>query len=367
LSKTDWRAIRAEFPALAQWTFLNSATFGQLPRRASEAVARHFAHRDALACADFLEWYDDADRLRESIARLIHTSAEDIAFVPSAAAALGMLCAGLPWKPGDRIVTLVNEFPNQLYLAARRGIEFVEVEYPDLWDAVDEHTRLVAVSEVNYASGFRVPIAELSTRLRERGVLLYVDGTQSVGALEFNCSVAKPDMLAVHGYKWMLSPTGAGFMYVAPELRERLDPMVIGWRSHENWRNVDNLHHGSPVFKESAEKYEGGGLQFPLLYAMEESVNMMLEIGPDVIERRVLELACALRSILRAMGAEVDDTGSQIVAARFSGRDVSKLARALREKKVLVSARHGYLRVSPHIYNDESDLQRLRSELSQLL
>ena len=90
----DWEAIRAEFPALSNWTFLNSATFGQLPRRAIEAVGRHWAHRDELACSDFLDWYDDADRLRAAIARLIHASAEDVAFVSNAAAGLGIVMAG---------------------------------------------------------------------------------------------------------------------------------------------------------------------------------------------------------------------------------------------------------------------------------
>ena len=79
---TDWKKIRAEFPALENWTFLNTATFGQLPKRATDAVARHFARRDRFACSDFMEWFDDADRIRGSIARLIHATADDIAFIP---------------------------------------------------------------------------------------------------------------------------------------------------------------------------------------------------------------------------------------------------------------------------------------------
>ncbi len=114
----DWNAVRREFPALDNWTYLNTATFGQLPRRATEAVAKHFAHRDELACWDFLSWYDDADRLRAKIARLIHCSPDDIAFVPNAAAALGILLGGIDWRPGDRVLTLEHEFPNNLYVPA---------------------------------------------------------------------------------------------------------------------------------------------------------------------------------------------------------------------------------------------------------
>jgi hypothetical protein len=94
-------------------------------------------------------------------------------------------------------------------------------------------TRLVAISTVNYSTGFRPPLEEISETLRRRGILLYLDGTQSLGALQFDVSRIRPDLFAVDAYKWLLSPNGAGFMYVSPELRERLAPAVIGWRSHQ--------------------------------------------------------------------------------------------------------------------------------------
>jgi len=366
----DWNEIRAEFPALANWTYLNSATFGQLPRRAVEACAGHWNHRDELACTDFLEWYDDAYRLRAAIGRLINAAAEDIAFVPTASASLGLVVGGIDWQAGDNVVTLGDEFPNYLYLPAlveRYGVELREAAWGHFLDAIDARTRLVAISEVNYASGFRPPLAEVSRFLRKRNVIFFVDGTQSTGALRFDVREADPDALAVHGYKWMCSPTGVGFLYVAPRLREILPPSEVGWRSHRTWREVDDLHHGKPILKETAEKYEGGGLPFPLLYAMEASVNLMLELGPETIERRVLELARGARHRLRKLGAEVPENGSQIVAARFPGQDPSRLARELKERRVLVAARHGYLRVSPHFYNNEDDLNSLESELRPLL
>ena len=366
----DWRAIRSEFPSLSNWTYLNSATFGQIPRRAVDAVTRHWKHRDELACGDFLNWYDDADRLRAAIARLIHAAAEDIAFIPNAAAGLALITSGLEWSPGDNIVTLAGEFPNCLYLpalVARYGVELRETPWERFYDSVDERTRMVALSSVNYSTGYRPPLEEISKFLHERGVLLFVDGTQSLGALQFDVRAIRPDALAVHGYKWMISPTGAAFLYVSPDLRRALPPNVIGWRSHSTWREVDSLHHGIPALKESAEKYEGGGLAFPLLYAMEQSVNLMLEIGPDVIERRVLELAKSARERLLSLGAEAADNGSQIVAAKFGRNDVSRLAIQLKERRVLVAARHGHLRVSPHFYNSEEDLDRLEEGIKGLM
>jgi len=366
----DWNAVRAEFPALAQWTYLNSATYGQVPRRGVEANARHFAHRDELACSDFLSFYEEAERFRTPIAQLIDAQPDDIAFIPNSSSALGLLAAGIEWRRGDNVVTLADEFPNCLYLPAlveRHGVEFREVPWENFYQAIDPRTRLVVVSEVNYSTGFRAPVAEISQFLHERGALLFVDGTQSVGALHFNVRTAKPDMLAVHGYKWMVSPTGVGFMYVAPALRKVLPPNVAGWRTHRDWRNVDNLHHGMPVLKDSAERYEGGGLPFGLLHALGTAAEWMVELGPDEIEARVLTLAASTRARLQKLGAEAAETGSQIVAAKFPGADPSRLARELKERRVLVAARHGFLRVSPHFYNNEEDLDTLESELRKIL
>jgi cysteine desulfurase/selenocysteine lyase len=339
----DWQAVRAEFPALARWAFLNTATFGQLPKRSVDAVIRHFEHRDELACADFLDWFDDADRIRSLIARLIHCRAEDIAFVPNAATALSLLIGGLDWRPGNRIVTFQDEFPNNLYhpsLLKRFGVEVVETTWPQFYDAVTPHTRLVVLSEVSYMNGFRPPLLEIS-------------------------------QFGVHGYKWLISPNGAGFMYVAPSLREKLEPNIVGWRSHRDWRRVDNLHHGAPEFKSEAEKYEGGMLPFPSLYAMGASVEMMLEIGPEEIEQRVFELAELTRAALRRLGARLayDESphfDSGIVAARFERKDASQIARQLKTRNILISARHGNLRISTHFYNNEDDVKRLETELARL-
>lgn len=361
----DWKQVRSEFPALRDWTYLNTATFGQMPRRANEAMQQHLAHRDELACSDFLEWFDDMDGIRESIGRLIHCGAGDVAFITTASTALGLLMGGLDWRDGDRIVTLQGEFPNNLYAPhlAGTGVEVVETAWERFYDSINPRTRLVVLSMLNYASGFRPPLVELSSYLRQRDVLLYVDGTQGVGALQFDVPSIRPSMLAVHGYKWMLSPNGAGFMYVAPELRERLQPNVVGWRSDRRWREVDNLDHGRPEFKDSAEKYEGGMLPFALFYAMRASIELIFEIGPENIERRVLGLADTLRSRLRHAGAEVADGATPIVSARLTGRDVSALALRLKDRRIEVAARHGFLRVSPHFYNDESDIERFMDAL----
>lgn len=369
---TDWAAVRALFPALRRdRAFLNTATFGQLSTRSVDAMARHFERRNEFACGDFLSWFEDHDRLRAKLARLINATPDEIAFMPNACTGLGILMNGLDWTPGDEVLTLEGEFPNHIYAPAfyaNRGVRLIEKPWHDLLAAITPQTRLVAISSVNYTSGFRVPLRELSTTLHQRGILLYLDATQMLGALQLDFQDCQPDLLTVNCYKWMLAPNGAAFMAVHPSLRNHLSPLTLGWRSHFDWRNVDNLHLGSPQLMESAEKYEGGMLASSLLYALEASVDLMFEIGPETIERRVLDLAAQTRALLRQLGAEplpYDDTA--IIAASFPGRDASLLARELKQRGVIVSARHGMLRVSTHFYNDESDLNGLADALKQIL
>lgn len=363
----QWKEVRAQFPALQRWTFLNTATFGQLPRRAVEAMERHLARRDEFACHDFLAWFEDHGALRSKLARLINSSPDDIAYALNAATAMAQVMNGLDWNEGDEIVTLAGEFPIQIYAPQARGVKLIQAPWPELLSHIGPRTRLVAVSLMSYVDGFLAPVEQIAEACRRVGALFYVDGTQGLGALRFDFSALQPDVLAVNTYKWMLTPNGVAFYAVHPRLRAQMRPLTVGWRSDRDWRNVANLHHGAPRFVESAEKYEGGMLPTLQLYALEAVVDMMLELGPEAIEARVLDLAAQSRVILERRGGQVAHPNSPIQAARFKDQDAPALAAALKDRGILASARHGRLRVSTHFYNDESDLAALDSALSSLL
>jgi selenocysteine lyase/cysteine desulfurase len=364
-SKIDWRAVRHEFPALEGRVFLNTATYGQLPRRATEAVAEHFRKRNETACSDFLSWFDDMDRLRVDVARWIGAAADDIAFITAASHGLSTVLSGIDWREGDEILTLTDEFPNQLYAAeSQYGVRGVVRPWPEFEAAISDRTRLALLSTVNYRTGLRPDLSLIIPSLRERGILVYLDGTQSMGALQYDCQSLQPDFLAVDAYKWMISPNGAGFLYVRPEIREWLRPNIIGWRSDREWRNVESLHQGAPRFSDSAEKYEGGMLAFPSLMAMAASLTLFEELGSAVIEQRVLQLAGRLRERMSALGADEFPSQprtlpSQILLFKVKEIDSSKLAKRLEEKHIHVSARREYLRISAHFYNSEEDIDAL--------
>jgi selenocysteine lyase/cysteine desulfurase len=370
---SPWNAVRDQFPVLARWRYLNTATFGPVPRCAVEAVNARFDERDRTASLDFLGWYDALDSIRAKAAAWIGADADDIAFVPSAGIGLSWILQGLDWRPGDRLLTLEDEFPNNLYAPgalAAKGVEHDHASGSASFDAdefaarIGDRTRLVLISAINYASGFRPPLAPIGEACRRAGALLAVDGTQGVGAIPFDVDECGADLALVHAYKWLCSPPGAGFLYVRASARERVQPTVYSWRSHRDWRNVDQLHHGAPELPEEAARYEGGIQNFDGLAAMGAVLDMLHGLGRETVTTRVAELVALTQRTLADAGAEVPGLtnplfDSPIVTARFPGLDPAPLAAQLREHGIAVAARKGCLRVSPHFFNDEEDIAAL--------
>ena len=378
----DWTNLRGEFPVLKEWTYLNTASLGPIPQCAVRAANRHFEHRDAQACLDFLDWFTDIDEVRAKAATLIGASPDDIAFIPNTGNVLSWLLTGIEWKTGDHVLTLSDEFPNNLYFGGalrRKGVSASTVPIPadrfcieGLVERLTERTRIVLTSAVNYSTGLRPPLDEIGKELKKRNILFYVDGTQSVGALPTDVAASRIDVLAVHGYKWMCCPTGTGFAYVAPHVREWLEPNLYSWRSHRDWRNVDHLHHGAPLLPASAIKYEGGMQNFAGIYAMGAVVDLFESLGRGAIEEQVRAISAAARDTLRAAGAELLSDSrpyydAPIVCGRFEGVDASRLAVDLQERRIAVAARKGRLRVSPHFFNNEEDMARLADGLREVL
>lgn len=370
---TDWSAVRKHFPVLSDWVYLNSATFGPVPSVAVRALDEHFAARDQRASLNFLDWYTRADRIREKIGRLVGCEGEDVAFIPSAGVGLSWLLYGMEWKSGDRILTLDEEFPNNLYaprMLGRLGVEVDRVpgemrfDPQRLVEAITDRTRLVLVSAMDYASGLRPPLEELGKAIAPTSAWFVVDGTQGVGAVPIEVETNRIDALICHAYKWMCSPTGVGFMHVREAFRDELHPVAASWRSHREWRSVDDLHHGDAELPSEAAKLEGGIQNFSGLFAMEAVLDLMFSIGRDELFGRIAEVTEETREALRAVGGQVTHDlhphfDSPIVTASFPDADVSEMAGTLRTQGVALAARHGRLRVSPHFFNNSEDLRAL--------
>ncbi len=372
----DWNALRkAEFPVAEHWAYFDHAAVAPLPRRSGEALRAWADDQVRHGVVHWLDWEAKLRTLRSDLARLIHAHVDEIAFVNSTTQGIGLVAEGFPWRDGDNVVTAAEEYPSNLYPwmnLASRGVSLRTVPsregrvwVDDLVAAMDESTRLLTISHVEFASGFRNDLEALGEHCRKRGVAFFVDAIQGLGPHVLDVERTPIDFLAADGHKWLLGPEGAGFLYVRREWIDRLRPLGVGWHSVVGTYN-------SPVdftLKPTAERWEGGSFNMPGLQALGASVGLLLEIGPEVVSQRILENAEQVREIARTAGWNVYGSNrpedlSGIVALEKPGVDPNEVVRRLRSAGVAAACRRGRLRFSPHVYNNDEDLARLREGLS---
>jgi selenocysteine lyase/cysteine desulfurase len=374
----DWGEIRrTEFPVAERWAYLDHAAVSPLPRR-STAILRQWA--ESQECDGAVRWPDWAARvegLRSDVARLIGGDADEIAFVGSTTHGIGLVAEGFPWQLGDSVVSAVEEYPSNLYPwmnLASRGVSLRQVPtrdgriwLEDLAEAIDASTRVVTISHVEFASGFRNDLDALAELCHSRGVALFVDAIQGLGPFTLDVRRTPIDFLAADGHKWLLGPEGAGILYVRRDWIERLRPIGVGWHSV-----VGSFNSPANEFrlKPNAQRWEGGSFNMPGLQALGASVSLFLELGPEAVSRRILERAQAVRELARSAGWVVSgsprpEDQSAIVALECEGVDPDAVAKLLRNEGVIVSCRRGKLRISSHLYNDDSDLGRLQDGLAR--
>ncbi|WP_309544717.1 aminotransferase class V-fold PLP-dependent enzyme [Alkalilimnicola ehrlichii] len=230
-----------EFPHEEDLIYLNHAGVGPWPRRTAQAVV-NFADQNLRSGArHYPDWLAAEQRLRERFARLLNApSSDDIALVKNTSEGLSLVAYGLDWQSGDEVIINKQEFPSNRIvwesLQERFGVRVRDIDLgtdssPEerLLAAVNEHTRLLAVSSVQYGTGLRMNLERLGAACRERNVLFCVDAIQSLGALRFDAQRVHADFVIADGHKWMLAPEGLGVFYSRPESRDRLRLLQYGW------------------------------------------------------------------------------------------------------------------------------------------
>jgi selenocysteine lyase/cysteine desulfurase len=372
----DWDALRrAEFPVTERWAYFDHAAVAPLPRR-SGAILRAWAEdQEQNGVVHWPNWERRLETLRAGAARLINAHSDEIAFVGSTTQGIGLVAEGFPWRVGDSVVTAAEEYPSNIYPwmnLASRGVSLRTVPsregriwVEDLAEAIDGSTRVLTISHVEFASGFRNDLDALAGLCQERGVALFVDAIQGLGPLVIDVQRTPIDFLAADGHKWLLGPEGAGLLYVRRDWIERLRPLGVGWHSVVGSYNSPEIDFR---LKPNAQRWEGGSFNMPGLQALGASLSLFLEIGPDVVSNRILDRAAAVRAIAvaagwRVVGSTWPGDRSGIVALERPGVDPNTVVRSLRARGVAVACRRGKLRISPHVYNDEEDLERLAEGL----
>lgn len=374
----DWDALRAaEFPVARRWAYFDHAAVAPLPRRSGDVLRAWAEEQENHGVVHWSAWERELEAIRADLARLIGAHPDEIAFVNSTTQGLGLVAEGFPWREGDNVVTAEDEYPSNIYPwmnLASRGVRLRTVPgrdgriWPeDLAAAMDDRTRVLTISHVEWASGFRNDLDALAELAHARGAALCVDAIQGLGPLTLDVARTPIDFLAADGHKWLLGPEGAGFLFVRREWIERLRPLGVGWHSVTTSYNTPGIHF---TLKPSAQRWEGGSFNMPGLQAFGASVGLVLELGPEAVSRRILERAEAVRERARRAGWTVagsDRPGdrSGIVALTRPGSDPDAVARDLRQRGIALSSRRGRVRVSPHVYNNDEDLDRLAEALAR--
>jgi selenocysteine lyase/cysteine desulfurase len=367
----DWSRYRKEFPAAKRYIYFNHAAVSPLSTRvieAMEAVSNGFRAQGVL-CEK--EIFARIEKARKSAARLIGARSGEIVFTKNTTQGVLLAAGGIRWRRGDNVVMPSIEFPANVFPwlgLENRGVRVVFVKPLEgritaemLAAACTARTRCVTVSSVQFSNGYRVDLAELGRFCRERGIYFHVDGIQSLGMLR--CDVRKMgiDFLSTGGHKWLLGPVGTGFFYCRRELLDELDVPNPGWRGVKNaWAFFDH----DPTPRPDAARFEEGTLNLYGIAGLGASIDRFLEIGMANVERRILALTDSLEEGLRARGYVIasprgDGERSGILCFRHPKIKTESLYRRLGAARVVVSLRTGTIRLTPHFYNTEIEVERV--------
>ncbi|MGE0722844.1 MAG: aminotransferase class V-fold PLP-dependent enzyme [Alphaproteobacteria bacterium] len=369
----DWAALRREFPATARLAYLNIASKGLLPRAVDAAMAEWMADVNATGGETSFSMAE-IEKTRRTVAETFGAPPECVALIKNTTEGIAVVAGGFPWREGDNVVISAPEHENNTFpwrRLAARGIE-VRSATPDATGRVtpdrylpliDARTRILSVAWVVYGNGYRADLAAIAAICRARGVRLVVDGIQAVGVLDQRVDALGADVVVAGGHKAQMSLTGAGFMYVSPEMTALLEPPYAGkfsFTSNDRFRPTLEL---AP----DAHRFEYGNPNFLGIHVQRRSAEMIQAIGLGRIERRVESLTTRLieeaeRRQLRVRTPRPWAERAGHVSLDL-GRHAGPVAEALRADGVIVSEKDGHLRASVHFYNDDSDIDRFLDAL----
>ncbi|NKB57267.1 MAG: aminotransferase class V-fold PLP-dependent enzyme [Alphaproteobacteria bacterium] len=380
-------AARADFPGTESLTYMNVSARGLMPQRARDDIDRMLDNRQS-GDNDKAAMFELIEHARDSYARLINASADEIAFVKNVSEGLNAIIAAFPWKSGDNVVLCQDlEHPNNVYpwrnLAKRFGVEIRTVSPRDgaiptdeIIDQIDQNTRMVTASSVTFAPGFRTDMAPIGTICREKDILFLVDGVQSVGILHTDVEALGIDAMSVSTQKGLLGLYGMGFLYCRADWAERLSPAYLarfGVDLGESGAHEASLGDGDYRLMPAARRFDLGNYNYVGVAAADASMGIMHELGTEAIEEYTVGLAHDFARGMLDLGLPVcggepgPHLGSIIpVGSIGEGQHdttddptMSSLHDHLEENGVQLSIRRGILRFSLHFYNNSDDIDRV--------
>lgn len=365
--------IRTLFPALKTYTYLNSAAVSPMPSTAVDAVCSQLTDVANNGALNYLEWVATKNRARALIAGMMNVEPDQVAFMRNTSDGFASVAAGLEWTNRDNIVSFAGEFPANFYawrrIRDRYGVELRlvperngRIDIDEFVSLIDANTRLVAISAVQYASGFAADLGRIGAAARAVDALFAVDIIQALGARRFDLPALSVDIASGASHKWLCAPEGCGMLYISDRARDRIDPALVGWISVETpWDFEDR----EQPFKPNALAWESGTGCSALFYGLEQSAKLLTETGLDRIAGHLDDLTDFLCESIAGKQYEVVSSRSpgersSIVCIRHrNGITSSEIAKRLEDARVIVSPRGDRVRIAPHFYNDREDIERL--------
>lgn len=369
--------LRALFPITERLVYLNHAAVSPPPTttlRAVEAQLRDVAENGVL---HYRRWIAVRERARSLLAEMLGARSDQVAFVRNTSDALSTVANGLRWRPQENIVTFRREFPSNVYpwlhLSQTQGVEvrFCDerdgrVDMEEMLGLIDNRTRVVAISHVQYGSGFRSDLERLGRAARAHDALLVVDVIQALGVLPINVGAELVDVAAGACHKWLLTPEGVGLLYLSDRARERIEPTLVGWTSVPEPEEYGNFEQ---QWAKGTLAWETGTFPTSLVHGLEASLSLLKETGVEQITAHLNELTDYLCERLASRGYRVASSRragekSQIVCLEPQ-REWTPMAlyAHLKNQGIVAAPRGERLRVSPHLYNIIEDMEALACAL----
>jgi selenocysteine lyase/cysteine desulfurase len=362
-----WRQYRDDFPVTQNLIYLNHAAVSPLPRHT--AVAMQAFAQDSLdfGSLHYDRWLDTYEALRVAAAQLLGANRNEIALMKNTSEGISAVVRGLDWRPGDRIVSFREEFPSNYYPWLRMESQRCYVEWLSAHDPLEkiDHActgaKLLAISFVQYLSGFRVDLNAIGEICKRRNCFFFVDAIQGLGAFPLNVETAHIDALAADGHKWLLGPEGCAILYVRKSRQDSIFPEEFGWTTVAGYNDYSSR---DMTLRQDAGRYECGTLNTIGCYGLRASLELLLEVGTHRTSVAVQELADRLARGATDRGYQLlsdrtPETGAGIVSIQKPGIDSRKVVHELKQQGIIAAPRQGWVRLSPHFYISPEEIDRV--------
>ncbi|EKE04536.1 MAG: aminotransferase, class V [uncultured bacterium] len=371
--------IRKNFPTVNNLIYLDHAAVAPIHLQTRNILDKYINHFLNEGIRDYTIWFQKIEQIRKDFAKFIGAQDTEIAFIKNTSAGISILANGIDFQKGDNVIIPDIEFPANVYPwlnLERKGVEvkFLKSENSfinlnQLEELIDQNTRVVSISWVEFVNGFRNDLKSISAICRKksqeygRKIYFCVDAIQGLGALKLDLQEIEIDFLAADGHKWFLALEGAGILYCNKKILNEIHPVSVGWKSVKDPLNFTNIDFN---LENSAKKFEEGSLNVAGILSLGASLDLFNEYGIENIEDRILHLTNTAISLLQSKNIEIissleEPHKSGILS--FKTKDIEKDFQKLLDNRVQFSRRGDFLRISPHFYNTEEELERFSSLL----